>query len=150
MRKILNTWRFVRVVNDLAQTRDEHRPAEHSLSNYQIWHPTGLAAKMEYVRKYRRTKHFQTNGICADAIKAGYLEGHTEVVDELKIDILCLTSEGRGLIDRFLFVPWGLLRALTHIYGSTLSLLIALGLGVFVSWTLSLLKALTMIILRHI
>ncbi|MDO8335267.1 MAG: hypothetical protein Q7T74_00600 [Candidatus Saccharibacteria bacterium] len=135
MRQFIRTYRFVKLVDEVANRLEEENPeGDMPLSGYSGWHPNTLVVKEKYRKKYPKIKQSVVHVICADTIKNDYLEGRTQTINSIvgtKIDTLCITSKGRKLMDK----PIGTFQEFLGEYGLVVSFLTGsafTGLVVFV------------------
>lgn len=122
MKHVLEMYRFVKLVDDVAEELEKENPAQIQLSGYKGWHPTTVAIKQRYMKKYGVTLS-RANAICTDTIREEYVEGLTQTHHGKEIDTLCLQKKGREFIDSYLFIPWGLWGIIWEKHGKLISFL---------------------------
>jgi hypothetical protein len=119
MGQLRNIYRFVNLVGVKGDELEKEFPSMMTVSGYSRCNPATWVVKQDYAKKYGATS-FEVHDACADGIKFGYLEGYVDEKNGIKVDIICLTTKGRTLLDKIWVIPIGRFEAtLTAFKAST-------------------------------
>jgi hypothetical protein len=113
MKQFLGVYRYVRLISEIASEFEEKYPVGLQLSGFLARDVPTFEAKQQYVKKHPKINIRQAQYISVDAIQNGYLQGDTLTVDGQEVDVVCLTTKGRKLID----LPFGTLQEFLSEYG---------------------------------